>query len=311
MKGKTKIGFVGIGNMGAPMARRLADGGFAVVAHDIRPAALDALAGEDGSISLAREPAEIGEGCDIVITMLPDAAAVREAVLGGGGGIAQGLKRGSVVVDMSSSAPGATLRLGKDLQGHGIDLVDAPVSGGVPRARDGSLTIMAGGAPDIVDAVEPVLSCMGRVHRTGALGTGHAMKALNNYVSAAGLLAVCEALVIAGKFGLDPQVANGILKVSTGRNNTTDRKVEPYMLNRAFDSGFALDLLLKDVGIAQGLATELALDAPWLKACEDILDQAARALGPGADHTAAFAFLEERLIGGDGHRRPDTAGTED
>ncbi len=307
MTGMAKIGFIGIGNMGAPMARRLAQGGHSVVIHDIRPAALDALAGDESSISVAREPAEIGKSCGIVITMLPNAAAVREAMLGGESGIAQGLRRGSVIVDMSSSAPGATVRLGQELQGLGIDLVDAPVSGGVPRARDGSLTIMAGGAPEIVDAVEPVLSAMGQVHRTGALGSGHAMKALNNYVSAAGLLAVCEALVIAGRFGLDPRVANGILKASTGRNNTTDRKVEQHMLNRAFDSGFALDLLLKDLEIAQNLARELALDAPWLKACEELLDQAALALGPEVDHTAAFAFLEERLIGPDSLGRDDSA----
>ena len=125
----------------------------------------------------------------------------------------------------------------------------------------------------------------------------HAIKALNNYVSAAGLLAVSEALVIAARFGLDPRVANQVFKASTGRNNTTDRKVEQYMLNRAFDSGFALDLMVKDVGMARDLARELALEAPWLEACRELLGEAAQALGPGADHTSAFAFLEERLTG--------------
>ena len=306
MTGKTKVGFIGLGNMGAPMARRLSGKGYGLVLYDIRRAALDALldapADEGGSMNAAGDPSQIGQSCQVAITMLPDSAAVREVVLGGEGraGLAEGLKRGSVIVDMSSSAPTATLRLGEELQADGIHLVDAPVSGGVPRALDGSLTIMAGGAPEIVESVAPILSYMGTVHRTGSLGSGHAMKALNNYVSAAGLLAVSEALIIAEKFGLDPHVANGILKVSTGRNNTTDRKVVQYMLNRAFDSGFALGLLRKDVGIAQDLAAELALDAPWLRTCEDILDQAARALGAGADHTAVFAFLEERLAGGDG-----------
>jgi 3-hydroxyisobutyrate dehydrogenase len=121
------------------------------------------------------------------------------------------------------------------------------------------------------------------------------MKALNNYVSAAGLLAVAEALIIAQRFGLDPKIMNDVLKVSTGRNNATDNKVEQYLLNRAFNAGFALDLLLKDVTTAEDLATDLALDAPWLKTCRDLLDQAAQALEPGSDHTAAFAFLEQRL----------------
>ena len=198
---------------------------------------------------------------------------------------------------MSSSAPTATVALGEALGALDVDLMDAPVSGGVPKARDGSLTIMAGGPPEVVEAALPVLSAMGTVHRTGALGSGHAIKALNNYVSAAGLLAVSEALVVAARFGLDPRVANDVFKASTGRNNTTDRKVEQYMLNRAFNSGFALDLMVKDVGTARELARELALEAPWLEACRDLLGEAAQALGPGADHTAAFAFLEERLTG--------------
>ena len=139
---------------------------------------------------------------------------------------------------------------------------------------------MAGGAAEAVARATPVLSAMGQVRPTGVLGTGHAMKALNNYVSAAGLLATCEALIVAGRFGLDPKVANDILKASTGRNNTTDQKVERYMLSRAFNSGFALDLMRKDVGIARGLAGALDLDAPWLTACAALLAEADDRLGP-------------------------------
>lgn len=288
------IGFVGLGNMGAPMARRLAQGGFPVLGHDLRAETTAALADTEAGIEAAAELGDLGKACGIVITMLPDAAVVRQVVLGDAG-LAETLARGSVVVDMSSSAPGATVALGTALQDLGIDLVDAPVSGGVPRARDGSLTIMAGGAATIIAELEPVFACLGRVQRTGALGSGHAMKALNNYVSAAGLLAVCEALIIARRFGLDPEVANAVLKSSTGRNNTTDRKVEQFMLNRAFDSGFALGLLRKDVGLARDLAAELDLDAPWLQACEGLLEEAAEALGGAADHTEALAFLEDRL----------------
>nr|MDJ0935066.1 NAD(P)-dependent oxidoreductase [Kiloniellales bacterium] len=250
MTDRQRIGFVGLGNMGAPMARRLAQGGFAVLAYDIRAEIAAALSGEEAGIEAAAALGALGEACEVVITMLPDAAAVREVVLGAPGreGLAGSLARGSVVIDMSSSAPAATLVLGEDLQARGIYLVDAPVSGGVPRARDGSLTIMAGGPAERIESLAPVFACLGQVQRTGALGSGHAMKALNNYVSAAGLLAVCEALIIARRFGLDPKVANDVLKSSTGRNNTTDRKVEPFMLNRSFDSGFALALLRKDVG---------------------------------------------------------------
>lgn len=294
------VGFVGLGNMGAPMVRRLAGGGHRLRLHDLRREAVEALAREDPGLSIAHEAGALGRGCAVVITMLPDAAAVREAALGGAGGagFADTMARGGLVIDMSSSAPLATRALGEALAARGIGLVDAPVSGGVPRARDGSLTIMAGGEAALIDRVETLLATMGRVHRTGPLGSGHAMKALNNYVSAAGLLAVCEALIVAERFGLDPHVMNAVLNVSTGRNNTTDKKAEPYMLSRTFDSGFALALLCKDVGMAEALAAELGLDAPWLEACGALLDQAAGELGPEADHTAAFAYLERRLTGG-------------
>ena len=299
MTDRERIGIVGLGNMGAPMARRLVQGGFAVRAYDIRTDIAAALSGEEAGIEAVTELGALGEACGRVITMLPDAAAVRQVVLGetGRASLAGSLARGSVVIDMSSSAPAATLVLGKDLQALGIHLIDAPVSGGVPRARDGSLTIMAGGPPGSIESLAPVFACLGQVQRTGDLGSGHAMKALNNYVSAAGLLAVCEALIIARRFGLDPKVANEVLKSSTGRNNTTDRKVEAFMLNRSFDSGFALALLRKDVGMAQDLAGELALDAPWLQACKGLLDEAAGVLGETADHTEAFLFLERRLAG--------------
>ena len=293
------IGFVGLGNMGAPMARCLAKAGYGVMLHDLRRAALEDLAKDEERFRIAEDSVALGRACDVVITMLPDSEAVHEAVLGDEGGegfgFAGAFARGALVIDMSSSAPLATRALGEALEGLGVELIDAPVSGGVPRARDGSLTIMAGGAAALVNRAEPILSAMGRVVRTGPLGSGHAMKALNNFVSAAGLLAVCEALIVAERFGLDPQVMNDVLKVSTGRNNTTDNKVERYLLPRTFDSGFALELMRKDVAIAKSLAEGIGLDAPWLQACGALLDEATQGLDAGTDHTAAFAYLERRL----------------
>lgn len=295
--GPSPIGIVGLGNMGAPMARRLAGAGHALVLYDLRPEVLETLVDEEGAVVAAKSLPDLGRACEIVITMLPDAAAVKKAVLREAGGLAQDMSPGGLVIDMSSSAPRATVALGEELAGRGLALIDAPVSGGVPRARDGSLTIMAGGPAELIDSVEPILSAMGRVLRTGALGSGHAAKALNNYVSAAGLVAVSEALIVAERFGLDPHLLNRVLDASTGRNNTTERKVEPFMLSRSFDSGFALDLLCKDVAMARDLSRELGLDAPGLEACSALLDAAARSLGTAADHTAAFAYLEERLAG--------------
>ena len=295
-RGNGPIGFVGLGNMGAPMARNLARAGHGLVLHDARRAAAEALKAEP--VRVAETLRELGAACGAVITMLPDSEVVRAVVLGEEG-LSHGLARGAVVIDMSSSAPAATQDLGEALAARGMALVDAPVSGGVPRAKDGTLTIMAGGAPETVDRVEPLLACMGTVRRTGPLGSGHATKALNNYVNAAGFMAVCEALIVARRFGLDPHVLNAVLKTSTGRNSATDTKVEQYMLNRAFDSGFALALMKKDVGIARDLAAGLELNASWLEGCAALLDEASEALGPEADYTEAFAYLERRL-GGEG-----------
>ncbi len=297
MNEKARVGFIGLGNMGAPMVRRLARQGHSLVVYDRRPTAVEALLDCGDAVVGARDVAEVGRACEVVITMLPDAQTVAAVVLASEGepAVAEAMRAGGVIIDMSSSAPSATLALGEVLAARDLHLIDAPVSGGVPRARDGSLTIMAGGAAETIDRVEPILASMGQVQRTGPLGSGHAMKALNNYVSAAGLLAVCEALIIAEHFGLDPRVANEVLKSATGRNNTTDRKVEPFILSGRFDSGFALDLLRKDIGIALDLSQDLDLAPPWLSACRKLLDEADLDLGPGADHTAVFRYLQQRL----------------
>ncbi|MCL4765744.1 MAG: NAD(P)-dependent oxidoreductase [Hyphomicrobiaceae bacterium] len=291
----TTIGFIGIGNMGAPMVRRLAGAGLQVLIHDARSEAAAPFRDAAPQIRVAGGPRQIGADCRIVVTMLPDSKAVRAAVMGDGtaDGFAETLRPGSVVIDMSSSFPLDTRALGEELAGRGIGLVDAPVSGGVPKAVSGTLAIMAGGDPVLIDDVQPVLEAMGSVHRTGQLGSGHAMKALNNYVSAAGLVAACEALVIGQRFGLDGQVMTRVLNASTGRNNTTENKVERYMLSGRFDSGFALALMEKDVGMARALAEKLGIGAEELALVGAILGKALERLGPHADHTALYDYVSK------------------
>lgn len=283
------VGFVGIGNMGAPMVRCLAKAGHAVLAYDLRREATDALAASAPNIAAASTPAEIAERCRIVITMLPESRHVRAAV---DGLLKAGLPKGAIIVDMSSSFPLDTRSLGADLAARGIGMVDAPVSGGVPKAISGTLAIMAGGASATVDEVDAVLKAMGQVHRTGALGSGHAMKALNNYVSAAGLVATAEALLVGQKFGLDGATMVKVLNASTGRNNTTENKAERYMLSRKFDSGFTLALMEKDVGMARRLAGELGIGAAELDFVSSYLGRALDDLGKDADHTAVMKFAE-------------------
>jgi 3-hydroxyisobutyrate dehydrogenase len=289
------IGFVGIGNMGAPMVRCLAKAGFAVCMYDVNTETTEAFGAEGGGdFSIAPDLATLGSTCDVVITMLPNSKIVRAATIGTKAkpGFAASLKPGAIVIDMSSSYPLDTRSLGADLAKSDVALIDAPVSGGVPKAVSGTLAIMTGGEPGVIDRVTSVLSAMGTVHRTGALGSGHAMKALNNYVSSAGLIATAEALIIGQKFGLDGAVMTKVLNASTGRNNTTENKAERYMLNGAFNSGFALALMEKDVGMARQLAEALDLDATELQFVSAYLAKALKALGADADHTAVYAFAD-------------------
>ena len=292
-----RIGFIGLGNMGRPMAANLARAGQDLIVYDIERSVVDGFV-EEFDARPANGLASLAQNADIIITIVPTGRDVRRIALGedGSDGLVAGLSDGKILLDMSSSDPTGTVTLAGELAKHGVAMVDAPVSGGVKRAVDGSLAIMAGGAAADVERCRPLLDIMGgQIFECGPVGAGHAMKALNNYVSAAGLLAVCEALIVAERFGLDPRTLNEVLKASTGRNNTTDRKVEPFILSRSFDSGFALALLRKDVGLAQDLAESLSLDAPWLKGCESLLEEAAQTLGADADHTEAFVFLKRRL----------------
>lgn len=292
MAEKPACGFIGTGNMGAPMVRNLSRAGVSVLAYDIDPHALAAIAAESSLVTAASNLAEAGAKCSTVITMLPSGADVCAAVLGEGG-IASGMAEGGIIIDMSSSEPMGTRELAHELAERGLHLVDAPVSGGVPRAIDATLTLMVGGDDDIVAQVEPVLKHMGNMFRTGPAGSGHAAKALNNFLSAASLAATSEALLVALKFGLDGKTMAGIWNASTGRSNTTENKLHQHILNREFASGFTLKLLDKDVGIARTLAGQLGVRADHLDHISALLGEALEALGDEADHTALYKYLEQ------------------
>jgi 3-hydroxyisobutyrate dehydrogenase len=225
---------------------------------------------------------------DFVVTMLPTSAIVREA-LTGPNGIATALRRGTLVIDMSSSEPADTKKLGAELAGMGVALVDAPVSGGVPRATSGQLTIMMGGSAADLARARPVLEMMGtKLFEVGALGAGHAMKALNNYVSAAAFEATSEALLIGKRFGIDPTQLIDILNVSTGRNFHSELSMKDHVIGERYAAGFLLALAAKDVRIAAGLAAAMKIDAPMLKLSAAQLTAASEQLGPRADVTEAI-----------------------
>ena len=287
----TAIGFIGLGRMGRPMAARLAAAGHSLTVNDAAPAAVaDFL--EAHPSRRAETPREVGQASDIVITMLPTSAVVAE-VLQGPDGLLAGTAPGALIIEMSSGEPSATQALAAQAAQAGPVMIDAPVSGGVARAVTGELAIMVGGDDEAFARAEPILRAMGTtLLRTGAVGTAHAMKALNNLVSAAGFLVSVEALLIGKRFGLDPSVMVDVLNASTGMNNSTQKKLKPFVLSRRFDSGFGLDLMVKDLSIALGIARDGGVSAP-LSALTRELWAAALAMDAGEDHTHAALFSEQ------------------
>lgn len=285
------VAFLGLGKMGAPMAAHLVAAGWRVRAFDLSAAALDAFVAGNPRAVRAASPADAAAGAEAAITMLPDGKAVRQALLDGGAAAALG--RGGLVLEMSSSSPVETQRLAGELGALGVGLVDAPVSGGVKRAVEAKLAVMAGGDAALIERGRALLGAMGSsLWETGPVGSGHAMKALNNYVSAAGLVAASEALLVGRRFGLDPGLMVDVLNASTGRNNSTEVKAKQFILSGSFASGFSLGLMAKDLRTAADLAEHLGVAAPMSRATSDLWTRAQGALGPASDHTEIFRFLE-------------------
>jgi len=285
-----RIGFIGLGRMGVPMAGNLLRAGFEVAGYDV-----NAQTGRELDSRPGYARADSAQACvasaDVIVLMLPDSNVV-DRLLWETPGLAAAMQSGTLVIDMGSSDPLHSRGNAERLVARGLDFIDAPVSGGVKRALDGTLAIMVGGSKETFKRAGPVLQAMGKtVIHVGAAGAGHAVKALNNYVSAAGLIAVSEALVAAEKFGIDPHLVNQVFNASTGRNNTTERKVEDFMLSKRYDSGFALALMRKDVRTASQFIDGMGTPGRFARECLGVAAAAEEALGAGADHTAVHAYF--------------------
>lgn len=281
-----RIGFVGVGKMGAPMALRLAGAGHDVRIYDTSQEAVAALAGT-ANITAAPTLADMARGATVVITMLPDGTIVRE--------VAEQLgvlmDDGAVLVDMSTAYPPQTVDLRIAFPDR-LKLVDAPVSGGVWRAELGTLTIMAGGEPDLLGEIADAMAPMGEVVRCGGLGAGHAMKLLNNYLSAAGLAAASEAVLIGRRFGLDPDLMADVFNASTGMNNATKVKLKQHINNQRFGTGFTMALMLKDLTLGESMAQDLGVPAEGLAAAKALFARAVDTLGGNEDHSALIKILD-------------------
>lgn len=287
-----KIGFIGLGNMGRPMAENLARAGASLVVRDADARRQAAFARAFGAQE-GGDPATFA-GAEVVVTMLPNGTIVRDALVGSG--IADHLEAGALVIDTSSAEPLLTRKLAQQLAERGIGLVDAPVSGGTPKAIDGTLSIMLGADSDeLAQRASTVLSKMSaRIFRTGALGTGHAMKALNNYVLGAGFVAAAEAFVVGEKFGLAPRTIVDVLNASSGRNVSTEVVFTTEVLTRRFAANFTFGLFSKDVGIAAELSKQLEIDSPLLDDVHRALCEGGQALGMATDYSELVRLLEQR-----------------
>jgi len=284
------IGFVGLGNMGVPMVLRLTGAGYRVQGFDSGEGAGVALDGVDG-YSRAATLSEMAAGAKAVILMLPNSAIVAQVLLDDG--LLDVMGEGSTLIDMGSSQPAETQRMAKEAESRKVRFIDAPVSGGVPAAKDGSLTVMVGGPREWADACWPALEQIGKqVVYAGQIGAGHALKALNNLLSASHLLASSEALVIGTSFGLDPQVMMDAINESSGRSWSTLTKWPRYILPRTFTSGFLLRLLVKDTRIAVELAHSSGVSAPHAEATLALWQAAAEEMPADADHTDIHRWVE-------------------
>ena len=282
--------------MGWPMAGHIAAAGHALTVFDL-DGEKAARFGREHTAQAARSLAEIAQN-EIVITMLPTGQIVREVMLvAENGAFAKALQPGTILVDMSSSEPVGTRELGKAIERTGAVLIDAPVSGAVPRAKSGTLAIMIGGNDKAaIERAKPVLMAMGKqLFDVGPLGTGHAMKALNNYIAAAGYTAVAEALLIGQRFGLDQEKMVDILNVSTGRNFSTEFMIKEQVIGKKFATGFALGLMAKDVRIAADLGEAVGLDAPVSRLIRERWAHAREKLGATRDTSEAILSWKDDL----------------
>ena len=294
------LGFVGLGRMGIPMAGHLTAAGFRVSGHDVSEQARLRLAREAPGSAIPGSLAEVARGADAVILMLPDSAVIAKVT--GEQGLLAAMPAGSLLIDMSSAEPAATEALARAAAARDIAVVGAPVSGGVIGAVQATLTIMVGGARPAVERAWPVLEVMGgRVLHVGEMpGAGHALKALNNLLSAIHLLATSEAMVAGQRFGLDPAVMLEAINTSSGRSGSTQDKWPNRILPGTFDTGFTASLMVKDMLIGLGVERDFGAGSRLAEVSVDMWRRAASWLPAGADHTEVARWLEDTSEGDGG-----------
>lgn len=285
-----KVGMIGLGNMGSKIAKRLLSFGVDVGIFDINDKAVSELVGL-GAVE-ANAPVELARNYPYIITILPNVAIVKEIVLGDNG-LIHGFTSGSLLIEMTTSIPTVTKELNQTLKERNFRMIDAPVSGGVKKAEDGTLSIMVGGEEKDFEEVKALLHQIGEnVTHVGAIGAGHTIKALNNMISSTTLAITAEAIALGVKLGLDSNKMLEVINSSTGRSFSSDLKFPTQIVNRKFDSGFTLDLMVKDLTIAMSLAVDENVPMEIGRSNFQLWKQAL-AKEKGQDHTEIVKHIEE------------------
>jgi 3-hydroxyisobutyrate dehydrogenase-like beta-hydroxyacid dehydrogenase len=288
-----RIGFIGLGVMGSLMCKRLLMLGRPVFVTDVNQKAVQDLVGEGAAACSSAE--EVAQKSDIILASLPNAKIVEDVVFGESG-LLKGIRKGSVFIDLSSSTPMATQKIGKALMERGAEMLDAPVSRGAPAAREGTLSIMVGGKKEVMDRCMFIFRQLGTdIIHVGDLGSGHAIKALNNLLSATNLIAACEAAIIAKKAGVDPKKFIDVINVSSGASHMTKVRFPKYYLPRQFNSGFTIGLMHKDCCIALEMAQQHGVPMLFTGMTPQVYSVA---LGKGMnseDNTIILLIMEELM----------------
>jgi len=287
-----RIGFIGLGVMGTPMAGHLATAGYALTVFDIDGSKAERLKAAHPTVKVAGSPREVAAASEIVITMLPSGEYVRDVALGPRG-LVEGFGSEAILVDTSSSEPAITVATAEALRERGIDMVDAPVSGAEWGARRAELVFMVGGHPASIARVRPLLDVMGKqVFHLGPIGAGHTMKSLNNLVTAMTLLATSEALALGTKLGLDPELMTDVLNLSTGMSWISQTHIKQRVTSRTFDDPFKLELMVKDLRIAMELAESAAVPMPFSAYGRELWQRAEAVAEPGASVSELVRWVE-------------------
>ena len=286
-----KIGFIGLGNMGMPMAENLLKAGYSVHVYGRNPDTLKLIC-DLGAVK-CDTPKVVGENSNIVITSLPNSNIIEEVALGTSG-LIEGMRAGSLLIDMSSSEPSSTKKIAARIAEKGIAMIDAPVSGGPAGAAQATLSIMVGGSKSDYERSLPILKLLGeKIFHIGDIGAGAAMKAVNNVLYGTIFAATCEAVTLGVKAGIDVNTLLDVINVSSGKNYAADVKFRNWVLKRNFKPGFSTDLLNKDMKIALKMSEEQGVPLKVCGTAQHMID-VSHEKGFGAlDHTAAIQILEE------------------